>query len=609
MRIGAHYTQDKKCEFTVWAPFAKDIKLKIIPESRYVDMERNQAGYWKKTLEDIPAGTTYLYKIDDLHERPDPASFSQPQGVHGPSSVVDHGSFPWDDNAFKGVALPEMVIYEIHTGTFTPQGDFYGVIPRIKELVQLGVTALELMPVAQFPGSRNWGYDGVYPFAVQNSYGGDKGLKELVNEAHAYGLSVILDVVYNHLGPEGNYFSEYGPYFTDKYQSIWGRAVNFDDAYSLEVRNFFIENALYWFEYYHIDGLRLDAVHGIYDMGAKHILEELTQNINIFSQRKKRKYYLIAESDLNDVRIIKPQIQGGYGIDAQWNDDFHHSLHTLLTGEKNGYYIDFPDINCLAKSFQDGFLYQGNYSDYRKKCHGNSSKDIPAHQFIVFSQNHDQVGNRMLGERLTSLVSFEALKLSAAAVILSPYIPLLFMGEEYAEDNPFMYFVSHSDEQLIKNVREGRKKEFTAFGWQGETPDAQDEQTFLKSKLNWQTRNNDKHAVMLKLYKQLLIFRKTLPALKKLDKHSLEVFAGEKEKMLFWRRWYNRNELFCVMNFNEQDNQFVASTSEGSWKKLMDSSQKDWQGPGSALPDVIKNNQTLSIKMHSFALFQKEVLK
>ncbi|MCG2711991.1 MAG: DUF3459 domain-containing protein, partial [Candidatus Omnitrophica bacterium] len=384
---------------------------------------------------------------------------------------------------------------------------------------------------------------------------------------------------------------------------------NFDDAYSSDVRSFFIQNALYWLENYHIDGLRLDAVHGIYDMSAKHFLQELSDYVDNFSRKENKKYYLIAESDLNDAVILKTRMQGGYGIDAQWNDDFHHCLHAILTQEKTGYYIDFGWIEKLSRAFKDGFVYQGEYSDFRKRHHGNSSEDIPANQFIVFSQNHDQVGNRMKGERLSQLVSFEMLKLAAASMILSPYIPMLFMGEEYAEIAPFLYFVEHSDEQLIKDVRQGRKSEFSSFGFEGTPADAQDEETFKFSKLNWEKRGEAEHKVMLKFYKKLIELRKTLPGLKKLDKHSLEISIDEKQKLLFWRRWYNRNELFCVLNFAKFDASFSFEASDGKWKKVIDSAKEIWQGGGTLLPDIIENKQNLNIKMSSFALYQKEVLR
>ncbi len=610
MKIGVNYIKSGLCEFIVWAPLAKDIKLKIIsPLGRLVKMDKDNLGYWKAVVENIPSGATYLYQIDGDKKRPDPASAYQPEGVHGPSAVVEHNSFIWDDFSFSGVGLSEMVIYELHVGTFTKEGDFNHIIPRLKEMVDLGITTLELMPVAQFPGSRNWGYDGVYPFAVQNSYGGCDELKKLVNASHAHGISVILDVVYNHLGPEGNYLADFGPYFTDKYKTPWGMALNFDDRYSSEVRKYFIENALFWLENYHLDGLRLDAVHGIHDMSAKHFLKELAENIDDFSCRKQKKYYLIAESDLNDACIIKPRSQGGYGIDAQWNDDFHHCLHAIITGEKTGYYQDFQQMEKMSRAFGYGFVYQGEYSNFRKRYHGNSSQDIAAHQFIVFSQNHDQIGNRLKGERLSQLVPFEMLKLAAASVILSPYVPMLFMGQEYAEIAPFLYFVEHSDEKLIKAVHSGRRHEFASFGYAGTPADAQDKETFNLSKLSWNKRNEAHHKVMLNFYKKLIELRKTLPSLRKLDKNSIEMSLNEKQRLLFWRRWYNKSELFCVMNFFKSDVSFSFESSEGKWNKIIDSAQEIWGGEGTLLPDIIENKQNLNIKMSSFALYQKEVLR
>ena len=401
MRVGANYLGDTRCEFFIWAPLLNKVELKIVsPEGNVVSMDRDRLGYWRAGVEGISPGTLYLYRLDSERERPDPASYFQPSGVHEPSEVVDHGAFSWKDESWKGIHLSRMIIYELHVGTFTPEGTFKSIIPRLDELIDSGVNAIEIMPIAQFPGERNWGYDGVYPFAVQNSYGGPDGLKNLVNECHKKGVAVILDVVYNHLGPEGNYLPEFAPCFTDKYKTPWGRAINFDDAYSDGVRNFFIENAIYWLKNYHIDALRLDAVHAIVDAGAKHFLEELAERVEEFSKQEMRKFYLIAESNLNDSRVIKPRELGGYGIDAQWCDDFHHSLRVLITGDRSGYYVDFGDIENLVKSFREGFVYSGRYSEYRKRNFGNSSKGRPGGQFVVFTQNHDHIGNRIFGERL-----------------------------------------------------------------------------------------------------------------------------------------------------------------------------------------------------------------
>jgi len=455
----------------------------------------------------------------------------------------------------------------------------------------LGINAIEIMPVAQFPGERNWGYDGVYLYAVHNSYGGPDGLKRLVNQCHKKEIAVVLDVVYNHLGPEGNYLWDYGPYFTDKYKTPWGSAMNFDGAYSDEVRNFFIENALYWFKNYHVDALRLDAIHAIFDMSAKHFLEELVERVAEFSEGEGRKFYLIAESNLNDARVIRPREIGGYGIDSQWCDDLHHSLHTLLTGEDEGYYIDFGRLDQLVKSLKEGFVYSGQFSAFRKRRHGNSSKDRPGQQFVVFSQNHDQIGNRKLGERLSRLVPFEGLKLAAAVIILSPYVPLLFMGEEYGEEAPFLYFVSHSDPDLIEAVRKGRREEFIEFNWQGEPPDPQSQETFIESKINWERRKERRHKILLDFYKKLIGLRKETPALQKLDKKNLDVWGLEQERAVFMTRWNhgNKSRVFCIFNFNHGSLSLENPFPRGIWKKVLDSSDKTWSGPGASLPDEMKS--------------------
>ncbi|MCL0035335.1 alpha-amylase family glycosyl hydrolase [Thermodesulfovibrionales bacterium] len=385
MRIGANYLGDGRCEFVVWAPLIRGISLKMVsPPERIIPMEQDRDGHWKRTVSEVYPKMSYLYRLEDEVERPDPASHFQPEGIHGPSQVVDHKEFNWEDEEWKGIQLSEMIIYELHVGTFTPEGTFDAAAARIADLKEMGVSAIEIMPVAQFPGGRNWGYDGTYPFAVQDSYGGPDGLKRLVNESHKRGVAVILDVVYNHLGPEGNYLWNYGPYFTAKYRTQWGEAINFDGAYSNGVRNFFIENALHWFENYHIDALRLDAVHSIVDVSARPFLQGLAERVKKFSEEKGRDFYLIAESDLNDSRVIKRQELGGYGIDAQWCDDFHHAIHTAVTAENRGYYIDFGSIHHLVTSLRDGFVYSGQYSKHRKMNHGNSSKEIPAEQFIIF---------------------------------------------------------------------------------------------------------------------------------------------------------------------------------------------------------------------------------
>jgi maltooligosyltrehalose trehalohydrolase len=606
MKIGANYLDNGTCEFIVWAPFKTKVELKIVsPEEKIIPMQKDEWGYWKATVNDFSPDYLYFYRLDDEKDRPDPASHFQPQGVHGPSQIIDHKVFKWEDGNWKGIDFAKMIMYELHVGAFTPEGTFEAIIPRLGELKEIGVNAIELMPVAQFPGERNWGYDGVYPFAVHNSYGGPEGLKKLINACHQMGIAVILDVVYNHLGPEGNYLWDYAPYFTDKYKTPWGKALNFDDAHSDPVRHFFIENALHWFENYHIDALRLDAVHAIFDMSAQPFLQELAVSVEEFSKNKGRKFYLIAESNLNDAKIIRPREPGGFGMDAQWCDDFHHSLRTLITGENRGYYVDFGKVEQFVKCWQEGFVYSGQYSHYRKRRHGNSSKERPARQFVVFSQNHDQVGNRMLGERLPALVSFEALKLAAGAVMLSPYIPMLFMGEEYGEAAPFLYFVSHSDPNLIEAVRKGRREEFKSFDWIGEPPDPQSVDTFLKSKLGWEKRAQNERRVLLDFYKNLIKLRNEIPALANLDKDALEAVGFEENKIVLVRRWKGQSQVLLIFNFNDAEVTFTTSFYKGKWKKNLESSNKTWRGPGAVLPERITPGKELTIRGHSLAVYKK----
>jgi maltooligosyltrehalose trehalohydrolase len=608
IEIGARYRGDGGCEFIVWAPQAHEIAVKLVsPEVRIIPMARDEWGYWRAQAEGITPGAQYLYRINDDEERPDPASHFQPLGVHGPSAVVAHDEFAWSDHSWTGVPQERLVIYELHTGVFTPDGTFDAIIPRLPELSALGVTAIELMPVAEFPGERNWGYDSVYPFSAHHAYGGPAGLKRLVNACHEAGLAVILDVVYNHLGPEGNYLSRFGPYFTDKYRTLWGSALNFDDAWSDGVRNYFIENALHWFDAYHIDGLRLDAVHAVSDLSARPFLRELAERTKEFSTRRGRSLPLIAESDSNDPRVIRPVEMGGLGLDAQWLDDFHHSLRTLLVEERSGYYADYGLVAHFVKAIREGFVYSGEYSTHRRRRHGASSADRAGRQFVVFARNHDQVGNRMLGERLPKLVSFDALKLAAGAVLLSPFIPLLFMGEEYAEEAPFLYFVSHGDADLIRAVREGRKEEFKAFRWAGEPPDPQATETFLRSKLNWDRRNNGRGRVMREFYRELLRLRRETPALAALDKNSLEVYGQEEPRLVLLRRWSAGNQVFCVMNFDRREATFNASLPSGGWKKLLDSANEEWAGLGSSLPERIESDQELTVSERSFALYELDV--
>jgi maltooligosyltrehalose trehalohydrolase len=473
----------------------------------------------------------------------------------------------------------------------------------------LGITAIELMPVAQFPGERNWGYDGVSLFAVQDSYGGPDGLKRLVDACHREGIAVVLDVVYNHLGAEGNYLWDYGPYFTDRYKTPWGDAVNFDGPGSDQVRRFLIENAVYFLRDFHIDALRLDAIHAMLDFSATHFLEELAAVVEREAVHLNRRVHLIAESDLNDARVVRSRENHGFGIDAQWSDDFHHSVHVLLTGERQGYYADFFDateaepLQYLAKALTDGFVYSGQFAPERGRRHGNSSAEIPAHRFVVCIQNHDQVGNRMKGERLTSLTSWSRAKLGAALLLLSPYVPLLFMGEEYGESAPFLYFTSHTDETLVELVREGRKREFAAF-MAGEPGDPYDDATFAASKLNHQLAEQGKHRELRELYRTLIALRRTLPALALLSKEQMAVHAYEAERVLLLHRWYGSDHAVAFFNFDRADRTLTLPLAAGAWTKVVDSDLGK-----ATYPAHLDSNGKVEITLpaESFALYTSEV--
>ncbi len=572
-------------------------------------MEKKRQGYWELKTGDIKPCDLYLFKLDDRIPLPDPASFHQPEGVHGPSQVWDHASFRWTDQAWQGIALDEFIIYELHAGTFTPEGTLEAVASKLAHLKSLGVNALEIMPVNQFPGTRNWGYDGVYPNAVQNTYGGPDGLKRLVDACHGHGMAVILDVVYNHLGPEGNYFSEYGPYFTSRYTTPWGSAVNFDGAGSDQVRDFFIENALHWFRDYHIDGLRLDAIHQIYDMSAIHFLAELEIRVTEFSARHGRQRHLIAESDLNDPGIITGRDGGGYGMQAQWLDDFQHCVDALLRGERSGYRQDFGSPDQFVQVFREGFVYAGEYCPSRGRRFGASSALRPPGQFIVFIQNHDQVGNRPMGERFNEVTDFESYKLAAGAMFVSPYIPLLFMGEEYAEINPFQFFADYGDNDLIQSVRQGRKEEFGFLSTGEDVPDPVSPETFRRSKLDWGRVESGRHKLILEFYREIIAIRKALPALRRLDRAGMEM-SGHGPAFFLVRRSsgtgdVETGEIFCMLNFNPGPVEMRVQVDEGEWELTMDSSDKRWGGPGSSAPRTAKPGQPLEVPARSFLLYKR----
>ena len=502
--------------FRVWAPAAGHVALALGPELRDTrPMAKSDGGWWTLEVAEAGAGTDYGFCLDGRPARPDPRSAWQPHGVDGPSRVVDHGEFAWTDGAWRGVHLPSAVVYELHVGTFTPEGTFEAAIDHLDHLVDLGVDLVELMPVAQFGGDRGWGYDGVDLFAPHEAYGGPVGLKRFVDGCHRKHLGVMLDVVYNHLGPAGNYLQEFGPYFTDRHTTNWGDAVNFDGAGSDEVRAFVVDNALMWLGDYHLDGLRLDAVHAIVDTSAVHILEALSTRVRRLAAHAGRPLWLVAESDLNDPRFVRSPELGGYGCDAAWADEFHHAVHAVLTGETSGYYEDFGPLHKLATALRRAWVYAGEYSPHRGRAHGRPPDGLGGERFVVFVQNHDQVGNRATGERITDLTSPARAKVGAALTLLSRFVPMLFQGEEWAASAPFLYFTDHRDAALGRAVSEGRRNEFASFGWSPEdVPDPQDPATFQRSLLDWSEVGRAEHAVMLEWYRTLLQLRRTLPDLR-----------------------------------------------------------------------------------------------
>jgi len=585
----------------IWAPLAEDVAI-VVDGGGKIALIKDEFGYWQTTTKALKAGDRYKILIDNDKERPDPTSLSQPDGVHGASEVVDLNEFNWRDDRWQSPLLKDYIIYELHTGTFTPEGTFAGIVDKLDYLKDLGITAIEIMPVAQFPDSRNWGYDGVYPFAVQNSYGGPKALQALVDACHAKGLAVVLDVVYNHVGPEGNYLNDFGPYFTDKYKTPWGQAVNFDDAWCDGVRRYFIENALMWFRDFHIDALRMDAVHAIKDFSPKHILQEIKENVNALVEQTRRQHYLIVENDLNDPRFINPLNENGYGMDAQWIDELHHALRVTVGEERAGYYSDFDGLPHLAKAYKDAYVYDGQFSPHRHQTFGAKADKNSGQQFVVFSQNHDQVGNRMLGERTSQLVSFEMQKLMAGAVLVSPYLPLLFMGEEYSEPHPFQYFVSHTDPELVKAVRKGRKAEFKAFHAKGEAPDPQSEQTFNNSKLQWELVNEEPHRTMLTYYKDLIALRKRNNVLNKTNRKNIDAMSDETKQVLILHRSYEDDYVVCLMNFSKSAQTVSMPQHKRRWDKLFDSAAPAYGGPLVSL-DVVYPAQDITLQPESLLIY------
>jgi len=521
--------------FRVWAPEAIQVEVEVGGEC--IPLTAREGGWWSADVATAGAGTDYAFVLDGDKPLPDPCSPWQPYGVHGPSRVLDHGAFAWTDQHWQAKPLSAAVIYELHVGTFTHEGTFEAVIERLDHLVNLGVTHIELMPVNEFAGSRGWGYDGVDLYAPHHTYGGPDGLKRLVDACHARGVAVLLDVVYNHLGPAGNYLGRFGPYFTNCYATPWGQAVNLDGPGSDEVRRFFCDNALMWLREYHCDGLRLDAVHAIMDSSAVHFLEQLASEVKALEASLGRHLVLIAESDLNNPRVVWPQEIGGYGIDAQWSDDFHHALHTVLTGERDGYYADFGSVADLGKALERAFVYDGRYSAFRRRRHGRPPTRLSGHRFLGYLQNHDQIGNRAQGERSSHLMNTGRLKIASVLVFAAPFVPMLFQGEEWGATAPFQYFTDHEDLELGRAVTKGRREEFAAFGWNPEeVPDPQAQETFKRSKLDWSEREREPHVSLLDWHRHLIRLRREVPALADGRLDRVRVHYDEEAKWLVVER-------------------------------------------------------------------------
>lgn len=494
-------------KFDLWAPAAKSVEL--VTAERRIAMQPLAAGHWQAEAE-LGADEGYRYSLDGGSPVPDPRSRWQRDGVHGPSYVIAAASLRASgESTFRAVPLREAIIYELHVGTFTPEGTYRAAQDKLQHLRNLGVTHVELLPLATFPGGHGWGYDGVDLYAPLPAYGTPQELAEFIQACHRTGIAVLLDVVYNHLGPDGNYLGQFGPYFTDHYKTGWGAAVNYDGPGSDEVRRFVIDNALMWLNDYQFDGLRLDAVHAIFSFEAVHVLEELAAAVKQLAQESNRNLVVIAESDLNDPRLVRPVSKGGLGMDAHWCDDFHHAVHRFFTGETAGYYEDFDGLPHLAKALREGYVYQGQYSAHRRRHHGRTPSGVGPDQLVVSTQNHDQIGNRAQGERLSMLLEPDQLKAIAALLLLSPFVPMLFQGEEWGARTPFQYFTDHNEE-LGRLVAEGRAREFAAFKWQGEVPNPQDPETFLRSKLDWGELTEPAHAQLLEWHRQLIELRQSL---------------------------------------------------------------------------------------------------
>jgi maltooligosyltrehalose trehalohydrolase len=553
--------------FSVWAPHAKSVDLVLT--ARRIPLQRLDEEHWQAEVAEMDIGAGYRYSIDGSTPLPDPRSQWQPAGVHGASYVaegIERNPSVGIGAKFRAKPLEQAIIYELHIGTFTAEGTYASAREKLRHLVELGVTHLELMPLATFPGRRGWGYDGVDLFAPFPAYGTPRELAAFVDDCHSRGLAVLLDVVYNHLGPDGNYLGQFAPYFTDRYKTGWGAAINYDGPHSEGVRRFVIDNALMWLRDYGFDGLRLDAVHAIFSFEAVHVLEELAIAVKTLGQELDRPLVLIAESDLNDPRLVRDRSSGGYGLDAQWTDDFHHALHRHFTGETDGYYADFRGLEDVATTLRDGYVYQGQYSLHRKRRHGRPPSGVGVHQLVVSAQNHDQVGNRAQGERLSMMLGLAQLKAVAALTLLSPFVPLLFQGEEWGAKTPFLYFTDHENNDLGRAVAEGRSKEFSAFQWQGAVPDPQELDTFTRSKLNWSELSQRAHAELLVWYRRLIQLRSDKvvhPQESPLDSTKAVVNFNE---VAGWLNFCH-NGVLAVFNFRNEAQR--VPFPKGEWKLVL----------------------------------------
>src|SRR2546430_1042453 len=579
--LGASVREDT-ATFAVWAPRCRSVDV-AIEGRRREPMAQGADGVFTLTLGDVPPGTRYKYRLDGERFRPDPVSRWQPEGVHGASTVVDPQRFLWTDADFRGHAPGDLVLYELHVGSFTPSGTFEAIIQHLPALADLGVTAIEPMPVAEFPGSRNWGYDGTHLYAPQSTYGGPRGLRRLVDAAHGQGLSVFLDVVYNHLGPEGNYLGEFGPYFTDRYKTPWGSAINFDGPDAEGVRRHFVDNARYWVREFHVDGLRLDAIHSIFDASPVHVLTELADAAREEGHALDRPVHIAAESHDNDRKIVLPPAQGGLGLDTIWSDDFHHAVHSRLTGEKSGYYSDFAGGRGLTRALAEGFAFQGEASQYFGRPRGTKSTDLGGERFTICLQNHDQVGNRAVGDRLSTILPFAAVKAAAALLFAAPALPLLFMGEEYGETSPFQYFTSHLDPALVEAVRKGRTEEFRSFGWEGAVPDPSEPATFLRSRLNHSLAGAPRHRELREYYRRWLALRRSHPVLGSggKDRARAELDATGSVLTLV-RPGPGGAGVRLVANLTNAPRPFAPPSAE--WRVLLDSEDAPLAGSGAGRP-------------------------